>query len=77
MQGLTVKNGMLFIPTGVGVPKEPSILYVWDLGKRYMRNEVDLQDAIPSELEDAACRQGSLFLQTQSMGIQRVDFLEK
>lgn len=76
MQGLNVKDGLLFIPVGVGTPKEPSILYVWNMGTHRMQNEINLQEAIPSELEDSDYRNGSIYLQTQNMGILRLDFLK-
>ena len=75
MQGLNVKNNLLFIPVGVGTKKEPSYLYIWNLAAHCMQNEINLQEAIPSELEDSDYRNGSIYLQTQSMGIQRIDFI--
>src|SRR5574344_1545141 len=53
-QGLFVKNGLLFMPTGVGTPHDPSILYVWDLRTHQMHNVLDLTTATFSELEDCA-----------------------
>lgn len=72
-QGLFVKNGLLFMPTGFGQPKAPSILYVWDLRTRQMHNELDLTTATFSELEDCALWNNSLMIQAQG-NFFRLDF---
>lgn len=64
-QGLFIKNGLLFMPTGFGTAKAPSILYVWNLHTRSMQNVIDLQTATEGELEDCACYQGDLIIQSQ------------
>ena len=64
-QGLFIKNGQLFMPTGFGNEKYPSILYVWNLNTRSMQNVIDLREATFGELEDCACHNGDLFIQGQ------------
>lgn len=64
-QGLFVKNGLLFMPTGVGTVKHPSILYVWDLRTHQMHNALDLTKATFSELEDCSLWKNSLLVQAQ------------
>jgi len=72
-QGLCVKNGMLFMPTGVGTDKKPSILYVWDLKTRQMQNVIDLSKATFSEFEDCAMWKNVMLLQAQG-NMFRLDF---
>lgn len=64
-QGLFIKNGQLFMPTGFGDPKAPSILYVWNLQTRQMQNVIDLTKATFGELEDCAYFKGDLVIQAQ------------
>ncbi|MBQ8098043.1 MAG: hypothetical protein IJ244_00785 [Bacteroidaceae bacterium] len=64
-QGLFIKNGQLFMPTGVGTEKYPSILYVWNLRDRVMQNVIDLSQATFGELEDCAYYKGDLMIQAQ------------
>lgn len=64
-QGLFIRNGQLFMPTGVGNDEHPSILYVWNLDTRSMQNVIDLRKATFGELEDCACYRGELFIQAQ------------
>jgi hypothetical protein len=72
-QGLCIKNGCLFMPTGVGVVEKPSILYVWNLQTRRMQNVIDLTKATATELEDCAVYQGDLMIQAQG-GLYRLSF---
>ena len=72
-QGLFVKNGMLFMPTGFGKEKAPSYLYVWDLKSRNMQNVIDLRTATFSELEDCATWKNSLMIHAQG-NMFRLDF---
>lgn len=72
-QGLFIRNGQLFMPTGVGSDKHPSILYVWDLRSRTMQNVIDLSKATFGELEDCAAWGNSLLLHTQG-NLFRLDF---
>ena len=65
IQGADIMNGLLYLPTGVGDEKRPSILYVWDLRTRTMRNVVNLQEAIPVEMEDCAPYAGTMMVQCQ------------
>jgi hypothetical protein len=72
-QGLCIKNGCLYMPTGVGNKKSPSILYIWNLETRHMQNIVDLTKATTTELEDCAVYQGDLIIQAQK-GLFRLSF---
>ena len=64
-QGLDIKDGKLYMPTGFGSPKHPSVLYVWDLKKKTME-AVDLSEVTSGELEDVAVmKKGKLLLQSQ------------
>ena len=72
-QGLFIRNGQLFMPTGFGNESKPSILYVWNLETRTMQNVIDLQRATFSELEDCAAWRSSLLLQAQGH-LFRLDF---
>ena len=65
IQGADIMNGLLYLPTGVGDEKRPSILYVWDLRTLTMRNVVNLQEAIPVEMEDCAPYAGTMMVQCQ------------
>ena len=64
-QGLFIKNGQLFMPTGFGKERQPSILYVWNLYTRTMQNVIDLTKATFGELEDCAYYRGDLYIQAQ------------
>lgn len=72
-QGLFVKNGLLFMPTGFGTAKHPSILYVWDLKTRQMQNVIDLSSSTFSEFEDCAMWRNVMLLQAQG-NMFRLDF---
>ncbi len=64
-QGLFIKDGKLYMPTGFGRSNAPSILYVWDLEKRSMET-VDLTQSTFGELEDCSWHDGALLIQAQS-----------
>lgn len=64
-QGLFIRNGRLFMPTGFGTEKAPSLLYVWNLQNRSMQNIIDLRKATKGELEDCAAYRGDLMIQSQ------------
>ena len=64
-QGLFIKNGQLFMPTGFGNEKCPSILYVWNLETRTMQNVIDSTKATFGELEDCAYYKGDLIIHAQ------------
>ena len=64
-QGLFIKDGKLYMPTGFGRSSAPSILYVWDLEKRSMET-MDLTQSTFGELEDASWHDGALLIQAQS-----------
>lgn len=64
-QGLFIRGGKLYMPTGFGSSRAPSLLYVWDLQKRSMET-VDLTRSTFSELEDCSWHDGGLVIQAQS-----------
>ena len=72
-QGLFIKDEVLYMPTGFGQEKAPSILYVWDLKARRMRNVIDLTKATKGELEDCAAFGSALMIQAQG-SMYRLDF---
>ena len=63
-QGLYIWNGKLYMPTGVGNAKNPSILYVWDLNARSMA-EYDFSLSTTGELEDIGRRGRWFYIQGQ------------
>ena len=72
-QGLFIRDGLLYMPVGVGTDKHPSFLYVWDLTRRWMRNVLDLREATKGELEDCAAFGSALLIQAQGT-LYRLDF---
>ena len=70
-QGLFIKDGKLYMPTGFGRKTAPSILYVWDLATRSMKT-LDLTQSTFGELEDCSWYDGALVIQAQS-GLWKVD----
>ena len=69
-QGLFIRKGRLYMPTGVGKAETPSILYIWDLKKRSMRT-VDLSLCTTGEFEDISFYKGAFYIQGQD-GIFKV-----
>lgn len=65
IQGATIKDNLLYLPMGVGRPNKPSVLYVWNLKKRVMEEEVNLQSIVPVEMEDCAFLGNKLIVQAQ------------
>lgn len=63
-QGLYIHKGLLYMPTGVGRAETPSILYIWDLGKRSMR-VLDLSEVTTGEFEDISRRGCRFYIQGQ------------
>ncbi|MCR5560353.1 MAG: hypothetical protein K6F58_00845 [Bacteroidales bacterium] len=63
-QGLYVWKDKLYMPTGVGKPGKPSILYVWDLVHKSME-VVDLTRCTAGELEDISRYRGHFIVQSQ------------
>ena len=64
-QGLMIRDGLLYMPTGFGNEKYPSELYVWDLDTRTMRNVIDLSQVTKGELEDCSQWRDKMLIQTQ------------
>ncbi|MBR6347025.1 MAG: hypothetical protein IKR69_06520 [Bacteroidales bacterium] len=69
-QGLYIRKGKLYMPTGVGKAETPSILFVWDLEKRSMRS-IDLSLLTTGEFEDISFYKGRFYIQGQD-GIFRI-----
>ena len=63
-QGLYIHRGRLYMPTGIGTPENPSILYIWNLRTRTMES-VDLSESTTGELEDISLRSRRFYLQGQ------------
>jgi len=71
-QGLLIKGNRLYMPTGVGTEKHPSILYIWDLKKKRMET-VSLVEETTGELEDIG-RDGRDFILQGQDGLFRARF---
>ena len=69
-QGLYIRNGRLYMPTGVGKAETPSILFIWDLKKHQMRS-LDLSLKTTGEFEDISYHKGRFYIQGQD-GIFRL-----
>lgn len=69
-QGLYIHKGKLYMPTGTGKTKAPSILYIWDLKKHLMKS-IDLSEETTSEFEDIS-RYGKYFYIQAQAGIFRI-----
>lgn len=72
-QGLFISNGLLYMPTGVGQERFPSLLYVWDLKAKRMYDVVDLTKATSGELEDCSSYHDNLIIQGQN-GLYKITF---
>ncbi|MBQ3992023.1 MAG: hypothetical protein II645_02580 [Bacteroidaceae bacterium] len=72
-QGLFIRNGLLYMPTGFGRESAPSYLYVWNLATRQMHTVLDLREATQGELEDCAAFGSALLIQAQG-SLYRLDF---
>lgn len=69
-QGLFIRKGRLYMPTGVGKAETPSVLYIWDLRQHSMR-AVDLSLCTTGEFEDISYYKGAFYIQGQD-GIFRL-----
>ena len=77
-QGACVKDGCLYMPTGFGSEKAPSIVYVWDLNKRKLRHIIDLSKELNKvEMEDIDFYQGDAYIQTNGRGMLKLGPLYK
>ena len=63
-QGLYILDDMLYMPTGLGKEDALSILYVWDLKNKTMK-EINLQSCTTGELEDMSSYKGHFYIQGQ------------
>lgn len=61
-QGLFIKEGRLYMPTGFGTPEFPSQLYVWNLESREMEEALDIGTVTTGEPEDAGWYKGHLIV---------------
>jgi len=72
-QGLYVRDGLLYMPTGFGTVEYPSYLYVWDLVNKKMVRSVKLRGLTTGEPEDISWYDGSLIM-SGLHGIFRLPF---
>ncbi len=70
-QGACVVRSRMYIPVGVGTPKHPSRLYVWNLRRKRLEKILDFQTLVPHEFEDCEPYRGDLIMQTNGAGIVR------
>ncbi|MBQ9310315.1 MAG: hypothetical protein IJ222_05550 [Bacteroidales bacterium] len=63
-QGLYVKNGKLYMPTGLDTQKHPADLYIWDLRSHVMQVR-SLSGSSTGEPEDCSFMGRRFFVQTQ------------
>ena len=70
-QGLDIRYGKLYMPTGFGNEKHPSELYVWDLRHRKMK-KYNLSACTTGELEDVAVLGRNLLLFQSQDGLFKV-----
>ena len=70
-QGLDIRYGKLYMPTGFGSQKHPSELYIWDLRHKKMK-KYDLSACTTGELEDVAVLGRNLLLLQSQDGLFRV-----
>ena len=74
-QGLCVKNGKLFMPTGLGTESRPSLMYVVDLMTHHLTNIIDMTKSTSDELEDCdAYGDECLLVQCVDGSIYRMEF---
>ena len=73
-QGGCVNNGCLLLPTGLGKGDAPSVVYVWDLQTRSLRNIIDLSKQLPAEMEDIDFYNGDAYIQTNGKGMVKLEY---
>lgn len=61
-QGLYIKDGRLYMPTGFGTEEFPSHLFVWNLETKQMEKDIDLMPIITGEPEDLGMYNGRFIL---------------
>ena len=75
IQGMYIRENLLYLPWGVGKPSNPSVVYIWDLKNRRMRNAIELQNEIPYEMEDGSfLGRKDLIIQTAPGHIFKISF---
>lgn len=72
-QGLTILNGKLFMPTGLGNATYPASIWIVDLDTRRVSNVFDLS-YIKKEPEDCDVYQGSLIMQCNGGNVYKFTF---
>lgn len=72
-QGLTIFNGKLFMPTGLGNATYPASIWIVDLDSRRVSNVIDLS-YIKKEPEDCDLYQGSLIIQCNGGNVYKFTF---
>ena len=71
-QGLDIRGRKLYMPTGFGDEKNPSILYVWNLRRKKMSKVIDLSECTTGELEDISVLKPRIILLQSQDGLFRV-----
>lgn len=61
-QGLYIRKGRLYMPTGFGSEEFPSRIYVWNLEEKKMELEMPLGTFITGEPEDLGMYKGNLIM---------------
>ena len=72
-QGACAAKGLLFLPMGFGTAQEPSVLYVINTANHSVQNVIDMQGAMPIEMEDCTEYQGDLIVQCQG-AVYKISF---
>lgn len=66
MQGGTAINNILILPTGVGSDTYPTLIYVWDMKNKSLRNVIDLSKNTLYEFEDCDVFDGGILFNTSN-----------
>lgn len=75
-QGGVVAGNCLVMPTGVGSPQFPSMIYSWDLKNRRMASVVNLQAEVPFEFEDCDFFKDRMYIQCNEWPRGRMKIME-
>ncbi len=74
IQGMYIRDNLLYLPWGSGRSTNPSVIYVWDLKNRCMQNAINVQNEIPHELEDGSFYgKKILIVQASSGHVYKID----
>lgn len=66
MQGGKAINNILILPTGVGSDTYPTLIYVWDMKNKSLRNVIDLSQNTQYEFEDCDVFDGGILFNTSN-----------